>query len=265
MPTPTPAPERVVVITGAAGGIGRALAQAFAARGDKVALLDLDAGALEGLALRLGGLALVCDVTDPAACEAAIAEVERRWGGVDVLVNNAGISHRSRFADTSPEVLRRVMEVNFFGSVNCTRAALPALRRRRGVVVAISSVAGFAPLVGRTAYAASKHALHGFFDSLRTELRGEVAVALVCPSFVDTPLDQSALDGEGKRLGRARPSVGRFLSPDEVAAVVLDAVDHRSRRRLVSPIAHLSWWVSRLAPSVYDRLMLRSQRADSAL
>ncbi len=78
MPTPTPAPERVVVITGAAGGIGRALAQAFAARGDKVALLDLDAGALEGLALRLGGLALVCDVTDPAACEAAIAEVERR-------------------------------------------------------------------------------------------------------------------------------------------------------------------------------------------
>jgi len=253
------------VLTGAGGGIGRALARAFATRGDRVALLDLDADALEEIAAETGGTAHVVDVTDPEACEAAIAAVCARWGGVDVLINNAGISHRSRFADTDLAVLRRVMEVNFFGAVHCTRAALPSLRRRRGAVVALSSVAGFAPLVGRTAYAASKHALHGFFDSLRTEIGDEVAVVLVCPSFVDTDLDLHALDGHGDRVGRSRPAVGRFLTAEEVAEQVMDAVDQRSRRRLISPVAHLSWWVSRIAPSVYDKLMLRTQRGDAAL
>jgi NAD(P)-dependent dehydrogenase (short-subunit alcohol dehydrogenase family) len=262
MPTQAPGSERVAVVTGAGGGIGQALARAFSARGYALALLDLVPPT--DLAAELGAraVALACDVTDEAACAAAISEVEERLGGIDVLVNNAGISHRSRFEETAPAVLRKVMDVNFFGAVSCTRAALPALKRRRGAVVALSSVAGFAPLVGRTGYAASKHALHGFFGSLRTELRGEVSVLLVCPSFVDTPLDQRALNGRGERVGRARPAVGRFLTPDEVAAEVLDALDRRDRMRLVSPVAHASLWVSRLAPALYDRLMLRSQRGE---
>ena len=267
MSTRTHGPDRVVVVTGAAGGIGRALALMCGARGDRVALLDLDGGALAQTAYDVGtaggeALAIVCDVTDADACDAALCKVEDAWGRVDLLVNNAGISHRSHFAETSDAVLHKVMDVNFFGAVNCTRAALPALRRSGGAIAVLSSVAGFAPLVGRTAYAASKHALHGFFDSLRTELDGEVAVVLVCPSFVNTAIDRHAVNGDGVQIDRRRPAVGKMLEPEDVAAQLLDAVERRDRQRLVSPVAHLSLWVSRLAPALYDRIMLRSQSAE---
>jgi NAD(P)-dependent dehydrogenase (short-subunit alcohol dehydrogenase family) len=273
---------RVVVVTGAAGGIGRALCRAFAAAGARLALIDRDAdglaeaagelaggrGATGGLAAASGAaagapLALTCDVTRPDECGAALDEIVRALGGIDVLVNNAGISHRSLLEATELEVLRRVMEVNLWGAVHCTRAALPALRARRGVVVAVSSVAGFAPLVGRTGYAASKHALHGFFDSLRAELRPSgVDVVLVCPSFVDTALEQTAVGGDGAALGRKRAHVGRLLSPEAVARAVVDGVRRRRRLVLVSPVARAAWWVSKLAPTLYERLMRRSQRSE---
>ena len=156
------------VITGGAGGLGAALGEAFAAAGCAVALLDLDADEAErrAAALRESGaraLGIGCDVTDPGACAAAADRVVVELGGPAVLVNNAGLTHRSAFADTDLDVLRRVMEVNYFGALNCTRAVLPALLRTRGALVVLSSVAGFAPLLGRTGYAASKHALHGAF------------------------------------------------------------------------------------------------------
>jgi NAD(P)-dependent dehydrogenase (short-subunit alcohol dehydrogenase family) len=262
------APEPVAVITGGAGDIGRALGTAFAAAGYRVALLDLPGERLDAAAAALAAgdaqvLAVSCDVTDPGACQAAIDRVCARFGGVDVLVNNAGLSHRSRFEQTDDAVLRRVMEVNFFGSVHCTRAALPSVKSRKGTLVAISSVAGFAPLVGRTGYAASKHALHGFFDSLRTELAEDgVGVLIVCPSFVDTAFAQRALDGGGAKLSGPRALAGRQLTPAQVAESVVDAVRRRKRQRLVSPVAHASLWLSRLTPGLYDRLMKRSQRTE---
>jgi NAD(P)-dependent dehydrogenase (short-subunit alcohol dehydrogenase family) len=161
---------RTVLVTGAAGGLGSALCRAFGRQGARIAALDRDAQRLQALvaALRADGveaMALACDITDEAECRAAIASV----GAIDVLVNNAGISARALLRDTAPDVIRRVMAVNFFGAVNATQAALESLVARRGQVVVISSIAGFSPLVGRTAYSASKHALHGFFDSLRSE------------------------------------------------------------------------------------------------
>ncbi|MCX8006445.1 MAG: SDR family oxidoreductase, partial [Burkholderiaceae bacterium] len=181
----------------------------FAAAGARVAVLDRDGDAVDRMAGELvagaGGIALPCDVTDPAACGEAIAAVAARYGGIDVLVNNAGISHRSAFATTSPGVIRRVMEVNFFGAMHCTQAALPHLVASRGAIVVVSSVAGFAPLIGRTGYAASKHALHGFFASLRTELApAGVTVTLVCPSFVATGIDRNALGGDGNPVRHAQ-------------------------------------------------------------
>lgn len=257
---------QVAVITGAAGGIGQALARALVRDGARIALLDLDEGRLQELAdtlVRAGGECLVhrCDVTEPADCQAAIDAVEARWGGVDLVLANAGISHRSLFSETDPAVLRRVMEVNFFGAVNIVRAALPSVTQRRGQLVATSSVAGFAPLVGRTGYAASKHALHGFFDSLRSELRGTgVGVLLICPGFTDTALARTALTGDGGAVGDGtRQATGRTMSPDEVAEGVLQALRRRRRLALISPIARASFWLSRVAPSVYERLMLRGQ------
>ncbi|MCP4870435.1 MAG: SDR family oxidoreductase [Proteobacteria bacterium] len=261
-----PLAGRVVVITGGAGGIGRALADAFGARGARIALLDRDEAGLQEAASEREGrpLTVVCDVTDPEDCEAAMARVIEALGAIDVLVNNAGISHRSRFADTDLSVLRRVIEVNLFGSMYCTAAALPSLRQQKGRIVAISSVAGFAPLVGRTGYSASKHALHGFFDTLRAELRGSgVSVTLACPYFVDTPLRTHALDGRGETLSAAPVSMARPLSPEAVAdAIVCGCI---ARRRAVVPgvMGQASWWISRLAPGLYERLMLRSQRGES--
>lgn len=255
----------VVVVTGGAAGIGRSTARRFAAEGAHVALLDRDLEGAQSEVRRLvseghRALAIGCDVCDEASCRAAIAEVTAKLGGVDVLVNNAGVSHRSLFADTGSAVIRRVMEVNFFGAVNCTQAALPSLIERRGTVVAVSSVAGFAPLVGRTGYSASKHALHGFFDSLRSEVehRG-VHVMLVCPSFTDTDIDRRAIAGDGGPAALSKATVGKLATPYEVAAAIVEGVRRGRRRVLPTSLSRSAWWLSRLAPETYARVMLTKQ------
>jgi len=260
--------DKIVCVTGAASGIGRALAMRLLRQGALVAGMDRDAEALdrwseEAADLDGEALALPCDVTDENACTQAVSRLIERWGGMDLLANCAGITHRSLLSETSTEVIRRVMEVNFFGAVHCTRAALPHIVARRGVVVAVSSVAGFAPLIGRTGYAASKHALHGFFDSLRSELRGTgTGVVVVCPSYTDTRLDSGALAGDGTVLQRRKPIVGKLLTADVVAEAIIDGVRKRRRTVLVSPTAHLAWWVSRLLPGVYERIMLATHRSE---
>jgi len=263
-------PERlagkVAVITGGAGGIGRALADAFDAQGARVALLDLDRDALDAAAEERGGRPFVvrCDVTDPDDCAAAMAAVEAELGGIDVLVNNAGISHRSPFVSTDPSVLRKVMEVNFFGAVHCTSAALPSLQARQGRIVAVSSVAGFAPLIGRTGYAASKHAMHGFFDSLRAELvNAGVSVTIACPYFTDTALRTHALDGTGQSGSAPPPSMGKPLAPEDVASQIVRACIERRRMVVSGRVGRASWWISRIAPAAYERLMRRSQAGEA--
>jgi NAD(P)-dependent dehydrogenase (short-subunit alcohol dehydrogenase family) len=257
---------RNIVVTGGASGIGRALAHRFSTRGDRVAILDRDGDGAARVAAELPegtAMGLACDVSDPARCEAVLAQVSERWGGVDVLVNNAGLSHHSLFADTDLAVVRRVMEVNFFGAVHCTKAALPSLIERRGTVVALSSVAGFAPLLGRTAYAASKHALHGFFDSLRAEIEPlGVQVLVVCPGFTRTAIDRSALGGDGRPFGGQKSMIGRPLEPEQVAAAIEQAVRDRREQLLVSPVAHASYWLSRLSPRLYRAVMRRSLRGE---
>ncbi|OGA62663.1 MAG: hypothetical protein A3F77_03280 [Betaproteobacteria bacterium RIFCSPLOWO2_12_FULL_67_28] len=252
---------RVVAITGAAGGLGRALVAAFAARGARVAALDLDAAGLAQLAPEV--LALPCDITRPQACRDAVAQVLARFGALDVLVNNAGISHRSLLAATDPAVIRSVMEVNFFGALNATQAALEALTARRGAIVAISSVAGFAPLVARTGYAASKHALHGLFETLRAELEGSgVHVMLACPGFIRTAIEQAHLGADGGAARGPRTVVGEALAPEEVAARIVNALERERRLLLIGGVARLAWWMSRLAPRLYARIMVRRMRAE---
>ena len=258
--------SRAVVVTGAAGGLGRELCKAFAARGARVAALDVDADALGRLPAELALpdlLTVPCDLTDEGQCKAAIAEVLARLGAIDVLVNNAGVSHRSLFAQTEPEVIRRVMTVNFFGAVNVTHAALPTLLERRGAVVAISSVAGFAPLAARSGYAASKHALHGCFETLRAEYgaRG-VDVMIVCPSFIATAIAASHLGGDGGAAQGPRTIVGGALAPALVARRVVGALERGRRLVLIGRTAWLAWLVSRCAPRWYERAMVRRLDAE---
>jgi short-subunit dehydrogenase len=259
---------KTVVVTGAAGGLGRRLCLRFGAAGAHVAALDRDPDGLQALARDMraqghGVFTQVCDVTDATACEEAIRAIHNECGPVDVLVNNAGISHRSAFAQMRIEVVRQVMDVNFFGAVNCTHAALADLRTSRGMVIAISSVAGFSPLIGRTGYAASKHALHGFFDSLRTELSEDgVDVMLVCPSFIATGIDGAALGGDGQPAGRARQTTGVQLTPDAAAQAIFKAASRSSRLLLLGSTARMAWLVSRCWPGLYAALMKRRLQAE---
>ncbi|MDE2613252.1 MAG: SDR family oxidoreductase [Burkholderiales bacterium] len=249
---------KTVVVTGAAGGLGRALTLRFAAAGARVAALDRDADALQALAPAgdAPSLRLPCDVSDEAQCASAMAEVRRLLGRIDVLVNNAGITHRSAFAATRPEVIRRVMAVNFFGALHCTHAALADLVAQRGLVIAVSSVAGFAPLIARTGYAASKHALHGFFDSLRSELEPHgVQVLLVCPSFIRTGIEQHALAGDGGPARHPQSIVGTRSSPEAMADRIVRAAARGQRLLLPDRVSRLAWWASRLAPRWYARQM----------
>jgi NAD(P)-dependent dehydrogenase (short-subunit alcohol dehydrogenase family) len=250
--------DAAVLVTGAGGGIGSALARRFALGGARLGLLDRDGEAVRALSAELGGQAqaVTCDVASQASCDAGVAELRERLGGIDVLINNAGITHISRFADTDPEVLRRVMEVNFFGAVHCTQASLPALMESRGLVIVISSVAGFAPLAGRAGYAASKHALQGLFGSIRPELAAcGVGVMIVCPGFVDTPIDSHALGRGGGRPREERTTVGTLASPDAVADAIYRAASRRRRLLVLSAVGKASYALSRLAPGLYERVM----------
>jgi short-subunit dehydrogenase len=252
-----------VAITGAGHGIGAALAARFAAAGHRVAVLELDAEAARARAEALeregaSALAIPCDVTSQAACAQAMARVRETWGGIDVLVNNAGITHVGLACDTDVAVLRRVMEVNFFGAVHATRAALPSLLERRGRVAALSSVAGFAPLATRAGYVASKHALQGFFETLRAEHASDgLGVTLVCPSFVRTDIGARAL---GNAIGAPAPlrtGARHEVEPAAAAEAIYRGIVRGRRLVWVGREARLSWWLSQLAPRLYERLMLR--------
>ncbi len=258
----------VVAISGAGGGLGRALAHRFGREGSRLVLLDLDAAGVQAVGAELtaagiDALALPCDVTDERACEETVRLGVERFGRLDVLVNNAGISHRSPFATTRTEVLRRVMEVNLFGAIHLTRAALAHLKATRGLIVTLSSVAGFAPLIARTGYSASKHALHGFFESLRTELAPDgVGVMMVCPSFIATGIDRNALGPTGGAATHAQVVIGQPLQPDDVADRIVRGAARDCRLLLIGRTAHAAWWVSRFAPGLYERVIATTLRRE---
>jgi NAD(P)-dependent dehydrogenase (short-subunit alcohol dehydrogenase family) len=259
---------RTVVVTGGAGGIGRAMAHAFGAEGARIAVVDLPSSPLDETCdelgrVGIGAMARPCDITDPDQVGTTIARVNEALGPVDILINNAGITHRSAFADTRPEVFRRVMEVNLFGAVHVTQACLNDLIARRGLIITVSSIAGVAPLFGRTGYSASKHALHGLFESLGAELAEHgVGVLMVCPSFVESGLEASTLGADGERVDRPRSKVGRLRQPDEVGAAVVKAARSGRRRLVLTPVGKTSALLSFVVPGLYERLMVRSLRSE---
>jgi NAD(P)-dependent dehydrogenase (short-subunit alcohol dehydrogenase family) len=257
-----------VVITGAAGGLGAAFARRFGLAGARIALLDRKREAVVHTAqqLRSGGIRawpLPCDVTDAQQVNASMQTVIDRFGGVDVLINNAGISARASFSQTEPAVFHQVMAVNFFGALYGTKAALLSLQQRKGLIVTISSLAGFTPLLGRTAYAASKHALHGLFDSLRSELRGSgVGVLIVCPGFTATGIAAAALDGDGSITRHPRSTAGHPATPEQVAEQVFQAARRDRRLLVLTPIGRLGRVINKISPAAYEALMVRSMRKE---
>ena len=247
--------DRVVLITGASSGIGRALATAWARRGARVALLARRAEALEevaGAVEAAGGqaFAVVADVRKSEAVRAAVELVEREWGRVDVLVANAGIGEVTRAQEFPVEKARAVFETNVVGAMNSVAAVLPGMHARRsGQLVTVSSLAAYRGLPGSGAYCASKAALSTFFESLRVELRGSgIAVTIIHPGFVRTPMT----------TGREQP-MPFLVEVDRAAELMLRAVEAR-RRTYAFPwqLAWLARLSKHLPGALHDRLLARS-------
>jgi short-subunit dehydrogenase len=261
--------DKVTIVTGASTGIGRALALELAGAGAKLVLAARDEAALARVAAECaarGARALVrrTDVTRAADCAALVDLAVGELGRLDVLVNNAGMSMSARFdalADLS--VFEQLMQVNFLGAARLTQLALPHLVASRGRLVAVASVAGVAGVPTRTGYAASKHALVGFCDSLRIELAGSgVTVTVVVPDFVQSEIRERAFGPDGKPLGRGNSPVQEqaVMSAETCARLVSRAIARRDRQALLSRRVRLGLWLRLLAPALTDRIAARAVR-----
>ena len=257
--------DRVVWITGASSGIGEALARAFSREGAKLILSSRRPDALERVAGDCGGSAdrihvLPLDLADAGALPAKAESAESRFGRIDILVNNGGISQRSPAKDTDMAVDRRIMEVNFFSAIALTRAVLPAmLARRSGRIVVVGSVVGKFATPRRSAYAASKHALQGWFDALRAELRGSgVGVTMVCPGLIRTNISRNALLADGTLHARMDRDQENRMAPERCAGAILRAT--AAGRREIYPGGPETWAVlfNRLFPGLFARLVARA-------
>ena len=249
---------KVAVISGGAGGLGLALSAAMQARGWQVWLLDRETGHVEDSDTQR---VVVCDLTDPDQLAAACTKVIERAGRIDLAVYNAGITHIGAFDQLDPATHRRVFEINYFAAVNMAQHMLVPLRQSRGTHLAISSVAGFSPLYRRTAYAASKHALEGFFHSLRSEesVHG-VRVQVAAPSFVATNIGRPERGQDGTaRPGSAADGVD-YMTPQDAAQAILRGMDRGTPMIPVGRIARLAWWINRLSPRLFQHLMERKIR-----
>jgi len=259
---------RTFVITGASSGIGEALAYTYAARGDNVVLAARSENEIARVAAeceKRGGRALAVrtDVTDPDQCKALVDKTIERFGQIDVLVNNAGISMWARFEEiTDLTIFERIMRVNYLGSVYCTHYALPHLKKTKGQLVAISSLTGKTGVPTRTGYAASKHAMQGFFDSLRVELLATgVDVLVVSPGFVKTGIRDRVLGPDGKSREMSPRDEGKdTMSTDECNRIIVRAIDRRKRDVVMTARAKVGMWIKLIAPGVVDRIALRAVR-----
>lgn len=264
---PSPLAGHVVVLTGASEGIGRALALELARRGLCLVLAARNQQRLEEVARAVeaaGSAALVVptDVLDPAQCRALIDATVARFGSLDVLINNAGGTMWSRFdalEDLAP--YEHLMRLNYLSAVYLTFAALPWLKQSQGRIVAIASVAGLTGVPERSGYAASKHAMIGFFESLRIELAAsEVTVTIIAPDFVRSEIHKRALGPDGRALGASPMRQERIMTAEKCAQLIVPAIELRRRLLITSLRGRLGRWLKLLAPSLIDRIAARAIR-----
>ncbi len=253
--------DKVVIITGASEGIGRALALELAPSRAKLVLAARNASRLEELAdeCRAAGaeaLGVQTDVTREAECRALVEAAIEAYGRIDVLVANAGRTMWAQFEDIEqPGLLEDLMSVNYFGSVYCTRYALPWLRKTGGRIVAVASVAGLTGVPARTGYCASKHAMIGFFDSLRIELADAgVSVTVVAPDFVVSEIHRRAINGKGEALGETPMNEDRIMTARECAQRIVAAAGQRKRLLVTSARGRFGRWLKLIAPGMVDRI-----------
>lgn len=249
----------VVVITGASSGIGRALAKEFFVRGARLALGARRIDLLLSLAGELNGPDILCvktDVSQEADCKRLVELTIEKYGRIDILVNNAGVSMRALFKDMDIEVMHRLMDVNFYGTVYCTKYALPYLLETKGSLVGVISIAGYVGLPGRTAYSASKFAVRGFLDTLRIEhLKTGLHVLVAAPGFTASEVRKVALTANGTPQGETPRNEEAMMSAERCAFLIARAVGKRKRELVLTFVeGKLTVLLGKFFPSLLDKL-----------
>lgn len=249
---------KIVVITGGSEGIGKALVQQFLELGAKVATCGRSSeklALLEKACNTNALMVLVADVSKQTDCEAFIKAVELKWGGIDILINNAGISMRALVSEVSINTLKNVMDINFWGTVYTTMAALPTIQKNKGVIVGVSSIAGYRGLPGRSGYSASKYALNGWLEALKTELYGSgTHVMWVCPGFTASNIRNAALDKNAKAQGESPMDEGAMMSSAECATHIINAIAKRKRTLVLSYTGKRAVFMNKFFPGLADKL-----------
>ena len=264
---------KVIVITGASSGIGRAMAEVYASYGAKVVLGARSGETLSeicGAIKAAGGEAVWCrtDVVSEEDCRRLVETAVEAYGGIDVLICNAGLSMRALFDDVDLKVLHRLMDVNFWGTVNCTKYALPWLQKSHGSLVGISSVAGLHGLPGRTGYSASKYAMTGFLETVRIEnLKKGLHVMVACPGFTASNVRFSALVADGSQQGATPREESKMMTAEEVARIVAKGIVKRKRLCLMEIEGRATHFVKKFAPAFLDRMFYKvmAKEPDSPL
>ncbi|WP_316840119.1 SDR family oxidoreductase [Pedobacter gandavensis] len=254
--------NKVVIITGASSGIGKACAEEFAKRGANlvlaarqyVTLCEVTADLESKYGIR--AVAVQADVSKEQDCEELTKQAILSFGKIDILVNNAGLSMRALFNDLDLTVLKNLMDVNFWGTVYCTKYALPEILKTKGSVISVSSIAGYRGLPGRTGYSASKFAMNGFMEALRTELlKTGVHIMVACPGFTASNIRVTALAKDGLAHGETSMEEGKMMTADEVANRIVDGIAARKRTLIMTGQGKLTVWINKLLPALADKLV----------
>jgi short-subunit dehydrogenase len=261
--------NKVVAITGGSDGIGKALVEFFIAAGAKVATCSRNHDKLYQLQLNNSGVLLhtvTCDVSIESDCRQFIDSTLQTFGKIDILINNAGISMRGEFVETNVSVLKKLMDVNLWGAVYCTKFALDSILQNKGVIVGISSIAGYRGLPGRTGYSASKFALQGWLEALRTELlHTGTHVMWVCPGYTASNIRNAALNSDGKAQEESPLQENELMTAAECAGIIAKAIEKRKRTVVMTTTGLKTVLLNKFWPALADKLTFQFFYKDGKL
>ena len=249
--------DKVIVVTGASSGIGLAAAKLFGSYGARVVMAARSLEKMEAMAPEVGKevLCVRCDVSVEEDCKALVEKTVERFGRIDILVNNAGLSMRAMFKDLDLVVIKRLMDVNFWGTVYCTKYALPYLLEARGQVVGVISIAGYSALPARCAYSSSKYAIRGFLDTLRIEhLKDGLNVLVFAPGYTESNVRNAALVADGSAQGKTPLEEGKLMSAERCAEYLAKGLRKRKSELILTTLGKATVWMHRRFPRWTDRM-----------
>jgi len=257
--------DNVVIITGASSGIGKELSLQLAKRGALLSLASreikrLDEVAEECKSLGSKVISVQTDITDKGQCKNLIEKTVTELGKIDTLINNAGISMSAKFEEIQDlDLFKKIMDVNYFGSMYCTFYALPHLKKSNGRIIGIASLTGLVGVPTRTGYAASKHAMRGFFDSLRIELMNTgVSITMIYPGFVVSEVRERALGINGKPIGKSHLDESKVMSTEKCVRQIINAASKRKRELVMTAKGKLGLWIRLIAPELIDKTSVKT-------